>query len=84
MQETCGNRSAFTLLTANSKFADWQKIRIQENANEVPSGAMPRTIDVILRNECVERAKAGDKIIMNGTPLVVPDISQLIGLFLCL
>ncbi|KNC96457.1 MCM DNA helicase complex subunit MCM6 [Spizellomyces punctatus DAOM BR117] len=76
---TCGNTSNFHLLVDQSKFADWQKIRLQENANEVPSGAMPRSIDVILRNEAVERAKAGDKVIVTGTPIVVPDVTQLIG-----
>ncbi|KAJ3324283.1 MCM DNA helicase complex subunit mcm6 [Boothiomyces sp. JEL0866] len=79
MDIMCGNRTNFNLLTASSKFADWQKIRIQENANEVPSGAMPRSMDVILRGEGVERAKAGDKIRITGTPLVVPDVAQLIG-----
>ncbi|KAI8819893.1 MCM2/3/5 family-domain-containing protein [Fimicolochytrium jonesii] len=75
----CGNTSSFQLLVDQSKFADWQKVRLQENSNEVPSGAMPRSIDVILRNEAVERAKAGDKIIVTGTPIVVPDVGQLIG-----
>lgn len=79
MDVMCGNRTNFNLLTASSKFADWQKIRIQENANEVPSGAMPRSMDVILRGEGVERAKAGDKIRITGSPLVVPDVAQLIG-----
>eukprot|EP00842_Homolaphlyctis_polyrhiza_P006142 jgi/Hompol1/6529/HPOL_003647-RA len=78
-QLECGNRTNFTLSTESSKFADWQKIRIQENPNEVPSGAMPRSMDIILRNECVERAKAGDRVIITGTPIVVPDVGQLIG-----
>lgn len=77
--EECGNRSSFTLNTEQSKFADWQKVRIQENANEVPSGAMPRTMEVIFRNEAVEKAKAGDRVIITGTALVVPDVGQLIG-----
>ncbi|KAJ3172881.1 MCM DNA helicase complex subunit mcm6 [Geranomyces variabilis] len=76
---TCGNTNNFHLMVELSKFADWQKVRVQENANEVPSGAMPRSIDVILRNETVERAKAGDKVIITGTPIVVPDVTQLIG-----
>ncbi|KAI9091287.1 MCM2/3/5 family-domain-containing protein [Phlyctochytrium arcticum] len=75
----CGNTTDFQLLVDQSKFADWQKIRVQENANEVPSGAMPRSMDVILRNETVERAKAGDRIVVTGTPIVVPDVMQLIG-----
>jgi DNA replication licensing factor MCM6 len=32
-----------------------------------------------LRNEMVERAKAGDKILICGTPIVVPDVTQLYG-----
>ena len=35
--------------------------RTQENASEIPAGSMPRSLDVILRHEIVEKAKAGDK-----------------------
>jgi DNA replication licensing factor MCM6 len=38
---------------------------------------MPRTLDVILRGEIVERAKAGEKCIFTGTLIVVPDVSML-------
>ena len=38
---------------------------------------MPRSLDVILRSELVERAKAGDKFVFTGTFIVVPDVSQL-------
>lgn len=34
-------------------------------------------MDVILRNELAERAKAGDRCLIVGCPIVVPDISQL-------
>ena len=40
---------------------------------------MPRSLDVILRNEMVERAKAGDKVLITGVPIVVPDVGQLFG-----
>lgn len=40
--QTCGNRSDWHLEIEGSKFADWQKVRIQENANEIPTGSMPR------------------------------------------
>ncbi|KAF9021689.1 MCM-domain-containing protein [Hymenopellis radicata] len=60
-----------------SKFTDWQKVRIQENPSEIPTGSMPRSLDVILRSEMVERAKAGDKCVFTGTFIVVPDVSQL-------
>ena len=49
----------------------------QENADEIPPGSMPRTVDVILRHAAVERAKPGDKCTFTGTFIVVPDISQL-------
>lgn len=42
LQPTCNNRTSWQLIVEQSKFADWQKVRIQENANEVPSGCMPR------------------------------------------
>jgi DNA replication licensing factor MCM6 len=38
---------------------------------------MPRTIEVILRGEQVERTKPGEKCIFTGTLIVVPDVSQL-------
>lgn len=73
----CQNQSKFTLNVAKSQFIDWQKCRIQENSNEIPTGSMPRTLDVILRGETVERAKPGDKCKFTGTEIVIPDISQL-------
>ncbi|KAL0950282.1 hypothetical protein HGRIS_010262 [Hohenbuehelia grisea] len=74
---TCGNRVAWQLQIDTSKFTDWQKVRIQENPSEIPTGSMPRSLDVILRGELVERAKAGDKCVFTGTFIVVPDVSQL-------
>lgn len=73
----CQNRREWQLNVDQSRFCDWQKVRIQENANEIPTGSMPRSLDVILRSEVVERAKAGDKCIFTGTFIVVPDVSQL-------
>lgn len=74
---TCGNKVAWRLDIRNSTFVDWQKCRIQENSSEIPTGSMPRTVDVILRGEQVERTKPGEKCIFTGTLIVVPDVSQL-------
>lgn len=73
----CKNTNAWTLNVAKSQFIDWQRVRIQENANEIPTGSMPRTLDVILRGEIVDRAKAGDKCVFTGTEIVIPDVAQL-------
>ncbi|KAF9241885.1 MCM2/3/5 family-domain-containing protein [Melanogaster broomeanus] len=64
---TCGNRIAWQLQIDTSKFTDWQKVRIQENPSEIPTGSMPRSA----------RPKAGDKCVFTGTFIVVPDVSQL-------
>ena len=56
---------------------DWQRLRVQENSDEIPAGSMPRCIDVICRNEIVEMAKAGDKITFTGCLAVIPSSSGL-------
>ena len=73
----CANKQAWRLDIRNSTFVDWQRCRIQENSSEIPTGSMPRTMDVILRGEQVERTKPGEKCIFTGTLIVVPDVSQL-------
>ncbi|KAJ1969178.1 MCM DNA helicase complex subunit mcm6 [Dispira parvispora] len=73
----CQNKTAWDLCLESSVFVDWQRVRIQENANEIPAGSMPRTLDVILRGDLVEHAKAGDKMVFTGSLLVVPDVSQI-------
>ncbi|KAI9725232.1 MAG: MCM DNA helicase complex subunit mcm6 [Chrysothrix sp. TS-e1954] len=74
--DTCGNQREWRLDLRQSTFVDWQKIRVQENSSEIPTGSMPRTMDVIVRGEIVDRAKAGEKCIFTGTLIVVPDVSQ--------
>ena len=74
---TCGNRQGWRLDIRQSTFVDWQRVRVQENSSEIPTGSMPRTMDVILRGEIVDRAKAGEKCVFTGSLIVVPDVSQL-------
>eukprot|EP00960_Hanusia_phi_P049571 759633-Hanusia_phi.AAC.3 len=74
---TCANRKRWYLNIDKSKFADFQRIRIQENSNEIPAGSMPRSMDVIVRNEMVDRAKPGDRCSFTGCLIVVPDVAQL-------
>jgi len=73
----CQNRSDFGLDISLSEFIDWQKLRVQENSVDVPAGCMPRSIDVIVRNDMVERCKAGDSIVFVGSLVVIPDGSAL-------
>eukprot|EP01060_Flectonema_neradi_P015936 TRINITY_DN22572_c0_g1_i1.p1 TRINITY_DN22572_c0_g1~~TRINITY_DN22572_c0_g1_i1.p1 ORF type:complete len:821 (+),score=171.55 TRINITY_DN22572_c0_g1_i1:61-2523(+) len=79
--EGCANTSRWTLKheSSSAKFVDWQKIKIQENADEIPSGSMPRTMDVILRGDCVETVKPGDKCRFVGYLIVLPEVGKMLG-----
>jgi DNA replication licensing factor MCM6 len=73
----CANRLKFSLDLNSSKFVDFQKVRIQEMQSELPRGCIPRSLEVILRAECVEKTQAGDRCDFIGTLIVVPDVSKL-------
>ena len=73
----CNNRVHFALDLTRSRFVDFQKVRIQESQAELPHGNIPRCLDIIMRNECVEQAKPGDRCDFIGTLIVLPDVSQL-------
>ncbi|SPR00136.1 DNA replication licensing factor MCM6 [Plasmodiophora brassicae] len=77
--QACGNTKLWSLRHDESKFVDWQKIRVQESSSEIPPGSMPRTLDVIVRNESVEQTKPGDKCLFTGTFIVIPDVDKLNG-----
>lgn len=46
----CDNNTIWELNNKHSIFADFQKVRVQEDASKIPPGSMPRSIDVILRD----------------------------------
>lgn len=73
----CRNRTRFVLKPESSIFADWQKMRLQEHASDIPAGSMPRSIDVIIRGEMCDRIKPGDKVTVTGALIVVPDVPAL-------
>lgn len=54
--KNCTNQTNFTLVQDGSVYVDWQHIRIQENNSDLPSGTVPRSFEVVLRNDQVDRA----------------------------
>lgn len=74
----CGNRTRWELIMEKSEFTDWQKLRLQEHSSSIPAGSMPRSIDVILRYDLVDTAKPGERLLISGTLVVVPDVVSLI------
>lgn len=77
----CGNTTNWKLLaeSRSTRWGNWQRVRLQENENEVPAGSMPQTMDVIVRDEQTERCKAGDKVQITGSLIVVPDVPTLMS-----
>lgn len=73
----CNNRNKFLLDINQSKFVDFQKVRIQETQSELPRGSIPRCVEVVLRAEAVESCQAGDKVDFTGALIVVPDVGSL-------
>ncbi|GFE55093.1 DNA replication licensing factor [Babesia ovis] len=74
----CLNTTEWELVMEQSLFCDWQKVRIQELAQESGMSSMPRSIDVIMRHRTVDRLNAGDRVVISGTLIVLPDIPTLL------
>ncbi|GMH34372.1 hypothetical protein BSKO_02206 [Bryopsis sp. KO-2023] len=75
----CGNRREWTLLKEDSTFVDWQRVKVQEVTYEIPAGCLPRTMEVILRNQLVEQIRPGDFVTFTGSLIPVPDVSVIAG-----
>jgi len=69
----CKRDGPFTLIAEDSTFVDWQKIRIQEMPEELPPGQMPRSIDVIVKEDLVDAARPGDRVAIIGVLMSVQD-----------
>ncbi|CAJ0573879.1 unnamed protein product, partial [Mesorhabditis spiculigera] len=73
----CMNRTRFSLDIDDSTFVDFQKLRIQEQSDELPRGSIPRALDVIVRGELVESVQPGDRVTITGSLIVIPDIAMM-------
>lgn len=62
----CKHRGNFTLLIEDSIFMDWQRLTIQEKPEELPPGQLPRSIDAIAKDDIVDVARPGDRVIVVG------------------
>ncbi len=72
----CGKKTPVSLIPEESKFRDWQKVRIQESPDELPPGSMPRSIDVILEGDIVDMSRPGDLVKITGILMTTPDFSR--------
>lgn len=70
----CSNRRRYDIDLSESQFTNWQRVHVQENVEEIPNGSLPRSMDVIVRNELCEKIKPGSTLNFTGYLAVVPDI----------
>ncbi len=61
----CKHRE-FDLKPEASKFIDFQILRLQELPEDLPPGQLPHYIDVTIRQDLVDNARPGDRIILTG------------------
>jgi len=70
---SCCTNGKLHLQTRGSKFGQFQEIKIQEEADEVPTGHVPRMMTVHLTGELTRGCSAGDVITLSG--VFLPAIS---------
>lgn len=70
----CGKMGGhFKLLAEKSRMIDWQKVVLQERPEEVPSGQLPRGVEVHLTRDLVDTARPGDRVTVVGVLKVKQD-----------
>lgn len=60
------NQNPLTFEYGYSKFTDYQTILLQEPPERTPVGQLPRSIEVVLEGNLVDKVKPGDRVQVNG------------------
>ncbi|MEM1583540.1 MAG: minichromosome maintenance protein MCM [Nitrososphaerota archaeon] len=61
-----GRKQKFELLEDKSEYYDYQIIGVQEKPEDLPPGQLPRSLDIGLRGDLVDKARPGDRVIVTG------------------
>lgn len=61
-----GKKQKFDIVEEKSEYYDYQLIGVQEKPEDLPPGQLPRSIDVGLKGDLVDRARPGDRVIVVG------------------
>ncbi|MEM2236883.1 MAG: minichromosome maintenance protein MCM [Candidatus Caldarchaeum sp.] len=66
--KTCrgSKRPSFELVPEESTYMDYQVIGVQEKPEDLPPGQLPRVIEVRARDDLVDTARPGDRVIVTG------------------
>jgi len=63
--EKCAHRD-MRIDSEQSKFIDFQIVRLQELPEDLPPGQLPHYVDVTIRQDLVDNARPGDRVILTG------------------
>ncbi|OQR91534.1 DNA replication licensing factor Mcm2 [Achlya hypogyna] len=72
----CQSKGPFTLNTAQTVYRNYQKLTLQESPGSVPPGRVPRSKEVILLADLIDRARPGDEVAITGVYTNAPDPTQ--------
>ncbi|KAI1118498.1 MCM-domain-containing protein [Nemania sp. NC0429] len=64
--QNCQSRGPFTVNSEKTVYRNYQKLTLQESPGTVPAGRLPRTREVILLCDLIDRAKPGEEIEVTG------------------
>ncbi|KAI0155369.1 MCM-domain-containing protein [Hypoxylon sp. FL1284] len=64
--QNCQSRGPFTLNSEKTVYRNYQKLTLQESPGTVPAGRLPRTREVILLWDLIDKAKPGEEIEVTG------------------
>ncbi len=71
--DICGEMRNFELDRKQSRYVDFQILRIQELPEELPPGQLPQFFDVNVEGDIVNTARPGDRVVLTGIVRAVPD-----------
>ncbi|KAI9994633.1 hypothetical protein PInf_011383 [Phytophthora infestans] len=69
----CQFRGHFPVNSEQTVYRNFQKITLQESPGSVPPGRVPRSKDVVLVGDLIDKARPGDEIAVTGIYTNTPD-----------
>ncbi|TMW61791.1 hypothetical protein Poli38472_010854 [Pythium oligandrum] len=69
----CQYRGTFPVNNEQTVYRNYQKITLQESPGSVPPGRVPRSKDVILVGDLIDKARPGDEVAITGIYTNTPD-----------
>ncbi|CAH0513244.1 unnamed protein product [Peronospora belbahrii] len=69
----CQYRGHFPVNSEQTVYRNFQKLTLQESPGSVPPGRVPRSKDVILVGDLIDKARPGDEIAVTGIYTNTPD-----------